>query len=181
MSSLLPHGAAGPQESPIDFRYYGNLFWKSRAFLATAAALGLGMGLLVAFAQTPEYRASVMVQIDPPTPTFMTVQDALSGSYWQNTDFYNTQFRVLRSSELGDKVFQRLKLANPDDHSSGAAFMSHVSVEPVPESRLVLIHVTHRYPKEAALWANTLADVYIEETISTRVEAARKAYECLQA
>jgi len=33
-----------------------------------------------------------------------------------------------------------------------------------------MIHVTHRYPKEAALWANTLADVYIEDTISTRVE-----------
>jgi succinoglycan biosynthesis transport protein ExoP len=149
--------------------------------LATAAALGLGLGLVVAFAQTPEYRASVMVQIDPPTPTFLSVQDALAGSYWQNADFYNTQFRVLRSSALGEKVLARLKLQDAtDNRAAGGEFMSHVSVDPVPESRLVLIHVTHRYPQEAALWANTLADVYMEDVISTRVEAARKAYEWLQ-
>ena len=69
-----PVPAPGAQsESPIDFRYYGNLLWKSRILLATAAVLGLGLGLVVAFAQTPEYRASVMVQIDPPTPSFMSV------------------------------------------------------------------------------------------------------------
>src|SRR5262249_48228880 len=168
----------------IDFRYYGGLLWKSAAFLATAAALGLAMGLLVAFAQTPEYRASVMVQIDPPTPTFMSVQEAMAGSFWQNTDFYNTQFKVLRSGALGDKTLARLKLKDVPpfngDPGAGAAFMNHVAVEPVPERRLVLIHVTHRYPQEAALWANTLADVYIEDVISTRVEAARKAYEWLQ-
>jgi capsular exopolysaccharide synthesis family protein len=136
---------------------------------------------VVAFAQTPEYRASVMVQIDPPTPTFLSVQDALAGSYWQNADFYNTQFRVLRSSALGEKVLARLKLQDAtDNRAAGGEFMSHVSVDPVPESRLVLIHVTHRYPSEAALWANTLADVYMEDVISTRVEAARKAYEWLQ-
>jgi capsular exopolysaccharide synthesis family protein len=174
--------AGGQSDSTIDFRYYGNLLWKSRYLLATSAVLGLALGLMVAFAQTPEYRASVMVQIDPPTPTFLSVQEALAGSYWQNTDFYNTQFRVLRSSALGDKVLARLKLKDPASPSrdAGGEFMSHVAVEPVPESRLVLVHVTHRYPTEAALWANTLADVYIEAVISTRVEAARKAYEWLQ-
>jgi len=185
---LASFSASGPISAPvegsIDFRYYGGLLWKSAALLVTAAALGFAMGLLVAFAQTPEYRASVMVQIDPPTPTFMSVQEAMAGSFWQNTDFYNTQFKVLRSGALGDKTLARLKLKDAPpfqgDAGAGGQFMSHVAVEPVPESRLVLIHVTHRYPQEAALWANTLADVYIEDVISTRVEAARKAYEWLQ-
>jgi uncharacterized protein involved in exopolysaccharide biosynthesis len=53
-------------------------------------------------------------------------------------------------------------------------------VEPVPESRLVLLQVTHTDPKEAALWANMAADVYIEQSLSSRVEAARRAYEWLQ-
>jgi succinoglycan biosynthesis transport protein ExoP len=182
VSSLLPAAASGQSDSTIDFRYYSSLLWKSRILLATSAALGFALGLLVAFAQTPEYRATVMVQIDPPTPTFLSVQEALAGSYWQNTDFYNTQFRVLRSSALGDKVLERLKLKNKgvDTGNAGGEFMSHVGVEPVPESRLVLIHVTHQYPKEAELWANTLADVYIEDVISTRVEVARKAYEWIQ-
>src|SRR4029077_688032 len=59
-------------------------------------------------------------------------------------------------------------------------FMAHVGVEPFPESRLVTITVTHTSAKKAALWANTLADVYIESTIEGRVETAKKAYDWLQ-
>ena len=58
--------------------------------------------------------------------------------------------------------------------------MSHVAVDPMPDSRLVNVVVTHRDPKEAALWANTLGEVYIEQSLSSRVESARKAYEWLQ-
>src|SRR5512139_607219 len=167
---LAPAEAAQGPEREIDVRYY----------------LGLLLGLVVALVQTPEYRAAVMLQIEPPTPTFMTVTDALvgAGGYWQNTDFYNTQFKVLRSKGLGEKVVAKLKLTDrePFKSSSDVAslFMTHVGVEPVPESRLVLVTVTHRDPREAALWANTLGDVYIEQSLASRVESARKAYEWLQ-
>ena len=43
-----------------------------------------------------------------------------------------------------------------------------------------MVSVTHEDPKEAALWANTLAETYIEQSMETRVESARKAYEWLQ-
>ena len=43
-------------------------------FLASAL-VGLLLGLVVALIQTPEYRAAAMLQIEPPTPTFMTVTD----------------------------------------------------------------------------------------------------------
>ena len=42
------------------------------------------------------------------------------------------------------------------------------------------VTVTHRDPREAALWANTLGDVYIEQSLASRVDSARKAYEWLQ-
>ena len=143
-------------------------------------------GLVVALIQTPEYQAGVMLQIEPPAPTFMTVTDALvgAGGYWQNTDFYNTQFKVLRSKGLGEKVVARLKLTDQEPFKSSPdpaiLFMSHVGVVPIPESRLVTVTVTHHDPKDAALWANTLADVYIEQSLETRVEAARQAYDWLQ-
>jgi polysaccharide biosynthesis transport protein len=188
MSTLAPSPpeAMVPGEREIDLRYYAGLVWRHRSFLVACALVGLLLGLVVALVQTPEYRAGAMLQIDPPTPTFMTVTDALvgAGGYWQNTDFYNTQFKVLRSKELGESVVERLKLTDKEPFRSssdpGTLFMSHVGVEPFPESRLVTVTVTHRDPKEAALWANTLADVYIEMTLEKRVEAARHAYEWLQ-
>jgi succinoglycan biosynthesis transport protein ExoP len=173
-------------EREIDVRYYVGLVWRHRSFLAACALVGFLLGLVVALVQTPEYQAGAMLQIDPPTPTFLTVTDALvgAGGYWQNTDFYNTQFKVLRSKGLGEKVVERLKLTDREPFKSSAdpasLFMSHVGVQPVPESRLVTVTVTHRDPREAALWANTLADVYIEQTLESRVEAARRAYEWLQ-
>jgi uncharacterized protein involved in exopolysaccharide biosynthesis len=149
--------------------------------------VGLLVGLVVALVQTPEYQAGVMLQIEPPPPAFASVSDALmvgSGNYWQNTDFYNTQFRVLRSKGLGEKVVARLKLTDREPFKSSmdsaSLFMSYVGVEPVPESRLVLVTITHRDPREAALWANTLGDVYIDQSLATRVESARRAMEWLQ-
>ena len=102
---MQPPGPAAHPESEIDLRYYADLLWRGRTLVASAATVGLALGLLVAYLQTPEYRAGAMVQIEPPTPTFLSVTDALvgGGSYWQNTDFYNTQFQILRSKALGEK------------------------------------------------------------------------------
>jgi polysaccharide biosynthesis transport protein len=187
MASLGPP-SPDPQggDRELDVRFYADLLWRGRWLVAAAAVVGSTLGIVIALLQTPEYRAGAMLQIEPPTPTFLTVTDALvgGGGFWQNTDFYNTQFKVLRSKGLGEKVVERLKLqehepfrGHPDP---GALFVSHIGVEPVPESRLVVVSITHRNPKDAALWANTLAEVYIEQTLEGRVEAARKAYEWLQ-
>ncbi|HEX9187275.1 MAG TPA: polysaccharide biosynthesis tyrosine autokinase [Vicinamibacteria bacterium] len=179
--------AAPALEGDIDLRYYAGLVLRHRAFLGASALVGLLLGLVVALVQTPEYKAGVLLQIEPPPPPFASVSDALlvgTGGYWQNTDFYNTQFKVLRSKGLGEKVVTRLRLTDHEPFKSAAdaasLFMGHVGVEPVPESRLVLVTVTHRDPRDAALWANALADVYIEQSLATRVESARKAYEWLQ-
>ena len=187
MASVPAADPALPGDRDIDLRYYAGLLWRHRAFLGACALVGLLLGLVVALVQTPEYRAAVLLQIEPPPPTFASVSDALlvgAGNYWQNTDFYNTQFKVLRSKGLGEKVVARLKLTDREPFKSSAdaatLFMTHVGVEPVPESRLVYVSVTHREPREAARWANALADVYIEQSLATRVESARKAMEWLQ-
>jgi succinoglycan biosynthesis transport protein ExoP len=184
---VAPAEPALPGDRDIDLRYYAGLVFRHRAFLSACALVGLLLGLVVALVQTPEYRAAVLLQIEPPPPTFATVSDALlvgAGNYWQNTDFYNTQFKVLRSKGLGEKTVARLKLTDREPFKSSSdpatLFMEHVGVEPVPESRLVYVTVTHRDPREAALWANTLGDVYIEQSLATRVESAQKAMEWLQ-
>ncbi len=184
MSQNVQHGTGS--SSDLDVRYYLETLWRGRYLVITGALVGLGLGVLAGYLQTPEYRAVAMLQIEPPTPTFLTVTDALvgGGNYWQNADFYNTQFKVLRSKSLGDQAVERLKLKDKQpfkDHPDpGGLFMAHVAVEPVPESRLVNVLVTHTDAKEAALWANTLADAYIEQTLSARIESARKAYDWLQ-
>jgi capsular exopolysaccharide synthesis family protein len=182
----LPQAATtGPSEIPIDLRYYIDIVWRGRALIAAAAAAGLSLGLLVGFLQTPQYQAAALLQIEPPTPAFVSVSDALvgGGGYFQNTDFYNTQFKILRSRGVAEGVVQRLKLGDRSPFKEGdpaGTFLAHVEIDPVPESRLVRVLVTDEDPKEAALWANTLSAVYIEQTLATRVQAAKQAYDWLQ-
>jgi succinoglycan biosynthesis transport protein ExoP len=177
----------GLSEQQLDVRYYAHVLWRGRYISLAAAAVGLALGLTVAFLQTPEYRATTTLQIDPPAPTFMTVTDALmvgGGGYWQYSDYYNTQYKILRAGSLGAKVVKALDvkerppfkgLADP-----GGAFMSYVSVSPIAETRLVQVSVTHPDPKTAALWVNTLASVYVKDAIASRVQAALEASQWLQ-
>ena len=110
---MTPDPQLAAPERDLDVRYYLELVWRSRKLIVATGLLGLFLGAVVGFLQTPEYRAGAMIQIDPPTPAFLSVQEAAllaGGAYWQNADYYNTQFKVLRSSSLGAKVVERLKL-----------------------------------------------------------------------
>lgn len=175
-------------EAELDVQYYLGIVWRSRIAVATCAVVGGLLGLFIAFLQTPEYRASTLLQMEPPAPSFLSVNDAAAsvaaGGYWQNTDFYNTQFKILTSRAVGERVVERLKLADraPFKQSPDAAglLLGHVRVEPIPDSRLAAVVVIHENPSEAALWANTVADEYIAVTLAGRVDAAKRAYEWLQ-
>jgi capsular exopolysaccharide synthesis family protein len=151
-----------------------------------AALVGLGLGVLVAYLQTPIYQATAVIQIDPPPPAAMTVGDALvgGGNLIINTDFYNTQFQILRSRGLAEKVIEHLKKTYPARFQSipdpAGFLLSRLTIDPVQDSRLVNLQVSGPDAGEAALWANTLADVYEEQSLSARIDAAKRAYDWLQ-
>ena len=189
-TSALPFGPDGvrtPVETgDLDLRYYSGVLWRGRWLVVVAMVLGVALSSLVAYLQVPEYQARSLVQIEPPVPFFMGVNEALmgGGGYWQNTDFYNTQFKIITSKAIADRVIDELKLKDKPPFSemkdASGLFLSHISVEPVLESRLVYILVSHEDPEEAALWANQVADVYIRHSLDQRVESARKAFDWLR-
>lgn len=172
-------------ESDLDLRYYAGVLWRGRYLVAVAVVLGIALSSLIAYLQVPEYQAQAMVQIEPPVPFFMGVNEALmgGGGYWQNSDFYNTQYKIITSKVIADQVIEELKLQDKspfkESADPSALFRSHVSVEPVPESRLAYIKVSHEDPQEAALWANRVAGVYVRYSLDQRVESARKAFDWL--
>ena len=182
----------GPEDFPsiggtdVDVRYYAGVLWRGRWLIVVAAVLGIALASLIAYLQTPEYQAQSMLQIEPPVPFFLGVNEALmgGGAFWQNTDFYNTQFKIITSKTVAEKVVAELKLKDKepfrDAQDPGAMLMSHVAVEQIPESRLAYIKVSHRDPEEAALWANRIAEVYIRHSLEQRIESARKAFDWLQ-
>ena len=170
----------------FDVRYYADLLWRGRYLVLTTAVVAGVLGTMIAFLQPPEYRASAVLQIKPETPPFMNINQAAYGwgGWWGNEEYYNTQYRILRSKPVSQGVVDRLKLTDRSPFKDAAdpagIVQAHLSVIPIEETQLVTLSVTHRDPKEAALWANTLSEIYVEHALATRVEAARTAYEWLQ-
>jgi capsular exopolysaccharide synthesis family protein len=182
--AVLDTGA--PSDRDLDLVYYLDLLWRGRWLIIATSLVALGLGIFSGYLQVPQYRATALLQIEPPTPTFLSVTDALvSGrNYWQDVDFFNTQYQILKSKSLGNKVVARLKLDDRPPFKGmaepGPILMGHVAIEPIEQTRLVQVHVTHEVPEEARLWADTLADVYIEQSLTSRVESAKRAYDWLQ-
>jgi capsular exopolysaccharide synthesis family protein len=177
-------GDVDPGGAPRDFevRYYAELLWRRRILLAAAAIGGLGLGVLAGELQVPRYQARTLLQVMPPNPTSLTVTDALvqTGNPMRDRQFFNTQLNVLHSRAIAERVVDRLKLKDqPAFQAAGdpvAFLLSAVAVEPVPDTFVVEVRVTHNVPDEAALWANTLSDVYMDYSLEGQVEAAKRAY-----
>ncbi|HSD65159.1 MAG TPA: polysaccharide biosynthesis tyrosine autokinase, partial [Vicinamibacteria bacterium] len=170
--------------APRDFevRYFAELLWRRRILLAAAAIGGLGLGVLAGELQVPRYEARTLLQVMPPNPTSLTVTDALvqTGNPMRDRQFFNTQLNVLHSRAIGERVVDRLKLKDQPAFQAAAdpvgLLLSAVAVEPVPDTYVVEVRVTHNVPEDAALWANTLSDVYMDYSLEGQVEAAKRAY-----
>jgi capsular exopolysaccharide synthesis family protein len=175
-----PDAGAAPRD--FEVRYYAELLWRRRILLASTAIGALALGVLAAELQVPRYQARTLLQVMPPNPTSLNVTDALvqTGSPIRDRQFFNTQLNVLHSRAIAERVVDKLKLkSSPAFQGKGdpvAALLGAVAVEPVPETYVVEVRVTHNDPKEAALWANTLSDIYMDYSIEGQVEAARRAY-----
>jgi len=178
----LPHaGRADAEGAPrdIEVRYYVELLWRRRILLAAAAVGGLALGVLAGELQLPRYQARTLLQVMPPNPTSLNVTDALvsTGNPVRDRQFFNTQLNVLHSRAIAERVVDKLKLRQSFPGADPVAvLLGTVAVEPVPETYVVEVRITNNDPEDAALWANTLADVYMDYSIEGQVEAARRAY-----
>ena len=171
----------------FDLKYGLRVVWAGRAWLVVMALLGLGLGFLATYLQTPIYRAQALVQIDPPGQNISALSNpypstALNWFDYQN--YYNTQYRIIRSKALGRRAVEKLELMTQapfkDAKEPALIFVGRVEVIPIPDTRLAQIAVHHEDPKEAARWANSLAEAYIEQNLESKIETTRNVYSWLQ-
>ena len=136
------------------------------------------------------YEATCQVIIEPMAPQVLPgskdVVELGTGTYWATKEFYETQYRIIQSTTVGQRTAEKLGLQYDPDYAGltgpnhdlvalGRAIAGQVNVRPLKDSRLALITVTDRKPQRAALLANTIADTYIEYNLDYKLEGARSA------
>ena len=131
------------------------------------------------FVQTPVYQASATVLIEPEPPKFLNIQEVSPGG-GPTQDYYRTQYELIPSRPILEKVIESLSLAkrmpglgaSPDP---ARAFLGAVTIEPKRNTRLVLVKFDHPDAALAAEVANAHARQYARHNVEIKLKSARDA------
>lgn len=93
----------------IDLRAYWRILVKRRRLIASVVAATIALALLLTLMTQPLYRASAMIQIDKePAPIVQTTAAPYYDSW--DPEFLNTQYELLKSRALAERVANELDL-----------------------------------------------------------------------
>jgi capsular exopolysaccharide synthesis family protein len=172
----------------VDFRAYWRTIRKRWPFVTLAVIVASAIAFVYTYRQPKIYEATCQVIIEPTTPQVLPgskdVVELGTGTFWANKEFYETQYRIIQSTAVGQRTAEKLGLQYDPDYGPdaaknmtdvGRAVAGQVSVKALKDSRVVLITATDRKAHRAALIANTLADTYIEHNLDYKLEGARTA------
>ena len=129
------------------------------------------------------YSSTATIEIEPKAANVLggnmeVVQSGSQGSYYTNKDYYATQYEIIQSRAVAQKVLEMvpgenvleylgfdLEKIEPDkikDIDPVAVLLSKINVVPQKNSNIVRISVEDKDPEKAAFLANAVASSYIE-------------------
>lgn len=176
--------------------------WVLLGCLLGCAVLSAGLTLLT----TPTYRATASLQIERESARVLDVDDVQpSESLSFGEEFFQTQYGLLRSRSLAERVVDSLGLASsdafldqmgvsPPERETGSAagysrqrremvvrvVMANFAVSPIRGSRLVEISFESPSPQLSARITNSFAENFIQANLDRRFESSSFAREFLE-
>lgn len=180
-----------PEETEIHLKDYLRIVNKRRWTVLAVFVAVVTTVAIVTFRQRPVYQGLTQLLIEKENPNILSIKEVMELDA-SNADYYQTQFRILQSRSLAQQVIEKLGLAKspefaPAANPAAAAnpataagklvddFLERVTIEPLRTTRLVNVRARAFDPKLAALIANTLAELYIEQNLHQKVDTTQQA------
>lgn len=200
-------GWSSEEEGPpaFDLAAYWRLALKHRILLVGCFLAALAIGAALTLLMTPVYTAEATLQIDRESARVFNSEDVTPReTLGQGEDFYQTQYGLLRSRSLTERVVDSLGLASSDealasldvkvpDRDGSAAerardrrelaietIQDNLSVSPIRGSRLVAVGYDSPNPEVAARVANGFAENFIQANLDRKYESSSYAREFLE-
>jgi len=144
------------------------------------------------------YQATATLEYDPNpiSPLGSSVED-VSGQvshFLMSREFFETQNLIIQSRAVAERVVEHLGLADDptffgqepgtgwtpvEKEVAAQRLQSKLSLDPIKDTRLVLLKVRDNDPERAATLANMVASAYIEKTMEDRLGSTATAAEWL--
>jgi polysaccharide biosynthesis transport protein len=122
----LPHQAYD-DHAAVDYRKHVGTLLKHRRLIAGIVAASLALGLVYTVLQTPTYRASATIQINRAGANISGVAGLEPVETGTSTEFYQTQYELLKSRALAERVVSSLNLAeNPQLFDTPSSVMGAI-------------------------------------------------------
>ncbi|HKQ97353.1 MAG TPA: polysaccharide biosynthesis tyrosine autokinase [Candidatus Polarisedimenticolia bacterium] len=167
---------------------YWRTIWRGRWTVLGIFVVVVTLVAIGTFTQKPIYRAAATVEISPASQKVTPMADVAelgAGSFgWLAEErYFNTQYEIIKSRDVAQRVFDRLDLYNSPEFKKSTdpigAFASMVQVQPVKDTGIVEVAVEGPNPEEVALWVNTIAEVYVDRNLDMAVQATGTAVKSL--
>jgi capsular exopolysaccharide synthesis family protein len=182
---------AQPSKSPgpaRELQHYLNVLRKRWRIITSVLVVSTAAALVFTVRQPKVYEATCSLVIESTTPQVLENVKEVIEMAASTREFYVTQYRIIRSEEIAQRVIDRLGLDSDPIYGASAEKSQHpdrqividrllkaVKVIGVRESRIANIQVRDVDPGRAARIANAFADTYMERNLDFKLEGARSA------
>ena len=163
---------------------YWRSIWRGRWTVLGIFVVVVTLVAIGTFTQTPMYRARATVEISPQSRKVTPMADVAemgAGSYgwFAEERYFNTQYEIMKSRDIAQRVFDRLDLySHPTFKESKdpvGGFAKMVQVQPIKDTGIVEISMEGPDAEEVALWVNTIAEVYVDRNLDLAIQATSTA------
>jgi len=170
-------------ELEFDISYYLDLILRRRWVALSVFVSVVIVVALVTFNTRPVFQSQALLVIEKERGNNVIYQGGPTVERG-NDDYYQTQYKLLKSEALLKTVYQRLNLESIPEYAGVYGYrklIKPVAIAPVPRSRLVYIKVDSFDPVLSANIANEVAKVFIEQNLSNQLFISKDVLNALQA
>ena len=182
-------------EEIFDLSKYLNALRRHWLVAVVCVLIAVGFALVRYTLTTKEYRASATIQIERKRLSVMAMGG--QGGWledWWNLEYYPTQYRLLRSRGMAERVVRNLRLyenpaftgrppsaepaaevADTELATLATRVMSGFDVKPIQSTQLVVLSYVSPNPELAAQLTNAYAEAFIEWGVETRSDTVDQA------
>ncbi len=212
--------AAGPTQTPaqeqtIDLRSYWRIVSKRRWLILLTFAVVSAVSVFYTLRLPKIYSAVTTIIIEVSAPKILPngqVQDVAESStpFWVSKEYYETQYNVLRSRAVAERVVHKIRIGRDDKllgldnveslearerglkalqnlrqamagkTDPASLVLGRVQVEPVKDSRVTRLIVEDADPVLGAAIVNTFAAAYMEQNLASKSVTTSEATESLE-
>lgn len=165
----------------LDFTYYFDVVLRRRWIVLAAFFIVVVSTFLYTFTARPVYQAGALLVIEKERGGAVQNGSMVENS---NDDYYQTQYKLLQSRSLLQRIYDDLSLAETADFSQPRGILKlhkAVTISPVLRSRLVYVRVDSHDAKLAAAIANRLSDAFVEQNLANQLFISKEVLQALQA